>query len=113
MAMIGTMVGGAIQSLGDVGIRWRVEKELQTTHAAAIERILGRGDGVLIIIRMQEWRIPDWNGQRARSLIGVSVEGGPTQAEALKNWRGTPRMMTGPALGWRSYEQYAWIDPSK
>jgi hypothetical protein len=113
MAMIGTMVGGAIQSIGDVGIRWRVEKALQTTHAQAIATILGRGDGALVVIRMQEWIIPDWNGQRARSLIGVSVQGGPTEAEALRSWRATPRIMNGPALGWRSYEQYAWIAPSK
>lgn len=112
MAVIGQMVGGAIQSIGDAGIRWRVEKALKTTHAPAIERILAGGGGVLVVIRMQEWRIPDWNGQRARSLIGVSVEGGRTEAEALNAWRGTPRIMQGPGLGWRYYEQYAWIDPS-
>jgi hypothetical protein len=112
MAVVGQLIGGAIQSLGDIGIRRRVESELRTTHAGAIERILGSGQGVLVIMRMQEWNIPDFSGNRARALIGVSVQGGESEDDALYRWRATPRLLAGPANGWRSFEQYAWMGPA-
>ncbi|MBI3681949.1 MAG: hypothetical protein HY235_16325 [Acidobacteria bacterium] len=111
MALLGQLLSGAIQSLGDIGTRREVQRRLQTTHAAAIQNILARGDGVLVIIAMQEWIIPDFNGNRARGLLSVYVEGGPTQTAALASWRNTPKLLQGPPLGWRRYEQYAWIDP--
>jgi hypothetical protein len=87
-----------------------VERELQTTHAATIATHLASGNGVLIVIRMQEWVVPDFNGMRARGLLGVYIEGGPTQAEALRAWN-KPKLINQPPEGWRAYEQFIWIDP--
>jgi hypothetical protein len=112
MALLGQLLGIAIQSLGDAAIRRRVQNELTTTHAKAIERILARGEGVLVIISMQEWIQPDDNDMRARNLLSVSVQGGSTQEAALQTWRSMARLLPGPAEGWRAFEQYAWIDPS-
>lgn len=111
MEWLGQMLGSAIQWLGDIGIRRQIEWELKSTHAKEIEEHLSRGDGVLVIIRMQEWIIPDFNGMRARGLLGVYVEGGRTQQAALEEWQ-KPKIVKGPPLGWRSYEEYFWLDPS-
>ena len=113
MALLGQLLGVAIQSLGDAAIRRRVQNELTTTHAKAIERILARGEGVLVIISMQEWIQADDNDMRARNLLSVSVQGGCTQEAALQTWRSMARLLPGPAKGWRAFEQYAWIDPSQ
>lgn len=111
MALLGQLLGVAIQSIGDLGIQRRVQNELQTTHAQFIERTLSRGEGVLVVISMQEWSQADFNGMRARTLLSVSVESGPTQEAALRNWQSAPRLMPGPSQGWRAFEQYSWIDP--
>ncbi len=113
MALLGQLLGTAIQSIGDFGIQWRVQREVETTYAQTIQHMLARGDGVLVIIALQEWIQPDFNGMRGRGLLSVYVQGGPTQAAALENWRGVPRLLQGPAKGWRVFERYAWIDPSR
>jgi hypothetical protein len=111
MAALGVMLGELIQSLGDIGIRRKVQEKLGTTYAKYIEQAFARGEGVLVIVRIQEWDASNYNDQRARSLLAVYVESGPNQAAALANWRGQPRLLQGPAEGWRAYEQYAWIAP--
>lgn len=113
MALLGQLLGAGIQFIGDIGIRRQVQQKLVNTHAKGIQAILSRGEGVLVIISMEEWEQPDFNRMRARMLLDVYIEGGPTQAIALKNWRRIPRLLKGPAKGWRSFEQYVWIDPSR
>jgi hypothetical protein len=76
-----------------------------------VQAILNRGDGVLVIVRLEEWIIPDFNGMRARSLLSVDVAGGRTQEAALNEWRSTPKLLKGPAPGWQSFERYNWIPP--
>jgi hypothetical protein len=108
---LGQSIGSAIQWLGDIGVRRQIHRELTTTHAQEIEDALARGHGALVIIRMQEWAIPDFNGMRARGLLGVYVEGGATQEQALDAWQ-KPKLVKSPPLGWRAYEEYFWIDPT-
>ena len=107
---VGQALGGLFQWLGDIGTRRQIQHELATTHAAEIEDHLIQGHGVLVIIRMQEWIIPDFNGMRARGLLGVYVEGGPSQEAALEEWQ-KPKIIKGPPWGWRTYEEYFWMDP--
>jgi len=111
MAMLGVSLGLAIQWFGDVVTRQQFQRELQIKHGAAISGHLNRGDGVLVIARMQEWALPDFNGMRARGLLGVYIEPGKTQDEALANWR-KPKLVKEPPFGWRAYENYVWIDPN-
>jgi hypothetical protein len=113
MAMVGQLLGAGIQWLGDIGIQRNVANQLMTTYANAVAANLAQGNGVLVIIHMQEWEQEDFNGMRARSLLGVSIEGGPDQQTALRNWRSQPRLLQGPADGWRSFDQYAWIEPPR
>lgn len=110
MAVLGQALGVSIQMFGDYAVQRKIRQELETTHAGEIMDNLSRGNGVLVIIRMQEWVVPDFNGMRARGLLGVYVEGGATQNEALASWQ-KPRLVKEAPLGWRSFENYAWIDP--
>ena len=74
-AFLGAAMGGFFQWLGDVGVQRRIEHDLRTVHQAAIRRILAGGQGVLIVIRMQEWETADFNGMRARGYLGINVHG--------------------------------------
>jgi hypothetical protein len=112
MAALGVAIAAGIQALGDIGIQRQIDRQLETTHAEAIKRILARGHGVLIVIRLQEWQTADFNGMRARGLLGVYVVGGATREKALEEWR-KPKYLQGPPKGWRVMpEQYLWIDPA-
>jgi hypothetical protein len=111
-AMIGVALGSAIQSLGDVGIKMTIEDELKVKNRAFIERSLRQGDGVLVIIRMEQWKQPDFNGMKARALISVEVCSGPTEEQALEKWRRMPKLLKGGAIDWEQLpEQYTWIPP--
>ena len=99
--MLGQLLGAGLQWHGDIGIQHNVEKQLNTTYAKAIAAHFSRGNGVLVIIHMQEWAQEDFNGMRARTLLGVSIEGGPNQKAALDRWQSQPRLLQGPAEGWR------------
>jgi len=113
MAVLGVALGIGIQWIGDIGIQRNVQNELTTTYAREIADILARGNGVLVIIRMQEWSQEDFNGMRARTLLGVSIQEGLTQQGALNSWQQTPRYLRGAADGWRTFDQFLWIDPSR
>jgi hypothetical protein len=112
-AAAGVALGEAIQWLGDVGIARRVRQEIETTNARAIENIFARGEGVLVIVRLEEWGTPDDLGRRARGLLSVSVQGGKTEQTALTAWQTQPKLLAGPAPGWRSFEKYAWLPPAQ
>lgn len=112
-AAVGVALGTAIQWLGDVGIQRRVREEIETTHAKAVENILARGDGILVIVSLQEWGKADDLGRRARSLLAVYVRGGASEAAALRSWQTEAKLLVGPASGWRAFEQYAWVPPAQ
>jgi hypothetical protein len=74
--------------------------------------LLSQGYGVLVIVRLEEWARQDFNGMRARRLVGVNIQAGVTYDAALAAWR-QPSFLQGATSGWRMMaEQYTWIPPS-
>ncbi len=110
-AAFGMALGSGIQWLGNKGIQMRIEEDLQTKYKTAIENILNRGEGVLIIIHMQEWSLADYNGMRGRAYHGLSLSGGVSYDDAMEKWTGVSRLLQGPSPGWRCFENYSWIPP--
>jgi len=111
MAMIGMALGGLAQSLGDIGIQRQVEREVSTNHANSIQQSLSQGYGVLVIVRLEEWARPDFNGSRVRRLVGVYIQAGVTYDAAIAAWR-QPSFLQGATNGWRMMaENYTWIPP--
>jgi hypothetical protein len=111
MAAIGSALGAAFQWLGDVAIEREVQRRLQNELARSVRNILARGEGVLVIIALQEWATPDFQGRRARGLLDVYVEGGSDEGQARARWEGTPRVMKNAQEGWRVATRYGWIPP--
>ncbi|MDJ0597819.1 MAG: DUF4157 domain-containing protein [Crocosphaera sp.] len=112
-AMIGQLLGSAIQSIGDIGIQRRIQSELQQRWSGITQyRTDNPNQGVLVVITLQEWATPDFLGRRARSFLSLTTAyGGRTEAEAIRRWQATPRLLQGPARGWRPRTQYLWIPP--
>lgn len=111
MGALGQWLGAGLQWLGDIGIQREVRKRLGTNLNNGVQAILSRGDGVLVVIALQEWEQPDFNGNRARLLLDVHIQGGKTQPQAEARWNGTPRLLRGPSKGWRVTTQFGWIPP--
>jgi hypothetical protein len=113
-AVAAALAGGLsqfFQWLSDKGIEQKIRHILETEKAAGIQTRLERGEGVLIVIRLQEWERPNDLGMRGRMLLSVHTEGGLTEQEAIATWKNTPRMLAGPPKGWRVLTQYGWIRP--
>lgn len=111
MAELGMALGRLAQSLGDIGIQRQVEREVSTTYASSIQQLRSQGYGVLVIVRLEEWARQDFNGMRARRLVGVNIQAGVTYDAALAAWR-QPSFLQGATNGWRMMaERYTWIPP--
>ncbi len=110
-AFIGTAIGGLAQWLGDKGIQMRIQEDLETKYSRTLEMMRSRGDGVLLIIHMQEWETPDFNGMRARTYMGLSLQSGQTELEAKSRWYSQAQLLPGPARGWRPFDTFSWIPP--
>jgi len=112
VAMAGVMLESLMMSIGDYGIERQVKQQLQTRFATAIGNSLSQGQGVLVIVSLQQWQQEDFNGMKARMLLSVNIEPGPTMDAALKSWRGIPRLLAGAPPGWDVIETYSWIAPA-
>jgi hypothetical protein len=109
-AMVGALLGGAIQSLGDVGIQWQIRKAIEETHAQTIRAIHGRGLGALAIVRTKEWEMADFNGARARAFVDVIIQAGVSPEDALNRFQSEPQLLAGPGEGWRMRpSEFLWI----
>jgi hypothetical protein len=110
-AAIGSALGGLAVALGEILIEREVQRRLRNELARSVRNILARGDGVLVIIALQEWEVPDFQGRRARGLLDVYVEGGPNEQTARRTWENTPHLLKGAPTGWRVFTQYGWVPP--
>jgi hypothetical protein len=110
-ALFGSLLGSLAQWIGDIGIQQQIRNRLENELVQGVISILMRGEGVLIIIQLQEWETPDVQGRRAKGLLDVLVQGGPTQQAAQQVWERTPHLLKGPPRGWRVVTQYGWIPP--
>lgn len=109
-AMLGALLGGAIQALGDVGIERQVRKAIEETHAPTIRAIHERGLGALVIVRTKEWEREDFNGMRARAFVSVVVQAGVSPEDALNRFQTEPQLLAGPGEGWRMRpSEFLWI----
>jgi hypothetical protein len=110
-ALFGSLLGSLAQWIGDIGIQQKIRNCLENELVQEVASILVRGEGVLVIIQLQEWATPDVQGRRGRGLLDVLVQGGHTQQAAQQAWERTPHLLKGPPRGWRVVTQYGWIPP--
>jgi hypothetical protein len=109
--LFGSLLGSLAQWIGDIGIQRQIRNRLENELVHGVTSILMRGEGVLVIIQLQEWETTDVQGRRSRSLLDVLIQGGYTQQAAQQAWERTPHLLKGPPRGWRVVTQYGWIPP--
>lgn len=101
-----------MEYVGDYFIDSRIEK-YKANHAEAINRIHARGDGALIVIKMKEWSVADFNQNRVHNLLGVYLSSGKSRLTAISSWHDPmqPKLTEVASKGWRSYYDYIWLAP--
>jgi hypothetical protein len=110
VAMLGASIGAFSTWLNDWAIERNVKKEIDTTLAGQISEIHARGEGALIIVRIQSHIRPDVFPEQ--SIVGISVSGGASPQEALRKWRDEPKYLAAPpAPEWEIDEEYSWLTP--
>jgi hypothetical protein len=112
-AALGSALGGLAEKLGEFLIEREVRRRLENELARSVRHILARGDGVLVVVALQEWEIPDFQGRRARGLLDVYVEGAPNEQTARRKWEDAPHLLKGAPKGWRVITQYGWVPPAR
>ena len=108
-ALVGSLLGSLAQWIGDIGIQRQIRNYLENELVQEVTSILMRGEGVFVIIRLQEWKAPDFQGRRGRGLLDVLIQGGRTQQAAQQAWEHTPHLLKGPPRGWRVVARYGLI----
>jgi len=122
----GDAVGAGVKLLHKASIalnRWsvsyRVNKELEAL-ALEIEKEMSSYEeqhpsaavetGVLVVVGIQEWAIPDPTGTRAQMFLSIHVGGaGCDPVAVMKDYVSTPRLVPGAAKGWRRCDEYIWV----
>ncbi len=112
VAAIGIAFESGMFWLQQKGIAREVRRRLETDYRDYVQQALNRGEGVLAIIYMDEWVLPDVNGFHPKMMVGLAVQSGSTQAEAMERYRSRPNLTPGPSANCRLYETYQWISGS-
>lgn len=112
MAAIGIALEAGAGWLQDRAIAAEVRRRIETDYRDYVQQALNRGDGVLVIIYMDEWILPDVNGFHPKMLAGVGVQSGRTQEDALDTYRSRPNLTPGSSSHCRIYETYQWVSGS-
>lgn len=109
MAAVGIAFESGMDWLQQKGIAREVQRRIETDYRDYVQQAFNRGDGVLVIVYMQEWILPDVNGFHPKMMQGMSVHAGRTREEALANYNSRPNLTPGPSANCRTYEMYQWI----
>lgn len=110
-AYVGMKIAGAIHDLNNRAIQAQVQSQLETMYKDQVERTLAGGQGVLVIINIQEPILEDVNGYRSRVLRSIVLKSGPSSEVTLNGWNSENRFGIGPDPNCRIVEEYLWLDP--
>ena len=108
-----------MKALNGWSVSWRVNREVEKLAPrieAAIDGVeqrhrQSRSDaGVLVVVGTQEWATPDPTGTRAQMFLELHLGGaGTNAATVLREYRSRPKLLQGPAQGWRRKDSYVWV----
>lgn len=106
--------------LGEREIRNKVASELEN-RKAEIKDAIKRGNGVLIIISLEEWENADFQGNRVARFKGLGIKEGkgdviesamPKEPQSYNNPHpNTTYKELKPPNGWRNVWEFGWISP--
>jgi len=95
--------------ISDIGLSRRVDQEVERLRPE-VDRNLGVGKGVLIVLGFQESKMPDATGFRHTTLLEAYVAGsGSSAPEVVKRFLNTDRLDRGAAPGFVRRDAFLWV----
>ena len=95
--------------LSEEGLKRRVDEEIQKLQPQ-ISKEMATDGGVLLVVGIQESKLPDANGDFHRSLLDVYVfTPAKNAAEAAEKYRKSDRLEQGVPQGWTRRNTLLWI----
>ncbi len=93
----------------DFFVKCRIEDEL-TRNAPELKKARGASEGVLVVAQIKEWSVPDTTATRIKHLHEILIgPAGNDFRDAFRNFMMSPRMHSGPGVGWRLSSKYLWV----
>jgi hypothetical protein len=117
-AVVGFALGEAAMWLEDLVIRSQVREQIDSNYARAIDNVAARGDGLLVIVVLEEWAGPDDAGRKKKYFLMATVRGARTAKAAVTGWAqdvlaGRVNMPSPTNENRRRVEKYAWFPPAR
>jgi hypothetical protein len=90
-------------------LKWQMDKEL-VHMAPELKKARGSKQGVLVVVQIKEWNIPDTAGTRAKNLHEILIgPAGNDAIEVYRNFMMGSHMHSGPGKGWRLSPKHLWV----
>ena len=94
-------------ALNGLAVSYRVNREI-TQRADQIRRQMPKDGGVLLCVGMEESELPDPMG--TRMFLSLHIAGaGKDPRSVFHGYLTQPRLVQGPAEGWRRRDEYIWV----
>ena len=104
-----TLAPSVLAWVADKGLALRVDQEVARLRGE-IDKAMPRDGGVLIVVGIQESRVPDDNGFRHPTVLEAYVGGsGRSAQEAVNRFLSSDRLDRGAANGYVRRDSFLWI----
>lgn len=116
-AALGVALGDALETLNELGIRYRIDEELaKLTPKIKAYQEAHPTEGVLIAVQIQTWD-PNWrptDARPTRSFVSLVPQfGGKSKDEAIDRWESEPKFLQGTSQGSWMGTDFVWIPPGQ
>ncbi|GAB61457.1 MAG: DUF4157 domain-containing protein [Candidatus Jettenia sp.] len=116
-AAVAQFIGPALERLNELGIRYRIESDLEKLRPKIEEYQMAHPDqGVLVVVTLQKSKIvtdPGVPGPLPSVLITHNPQyGGETKKEAITRWVSEPKLTVIPGKGFTGSDEYIWFPPN-
>ncbi len=103
------LTGQFLGWISDLGLRRRIEKEVAKLQPQ-VDAVMPATGGVLVVVGIQESKVPDPTGQYVRSFLDAYVATpGKTPKEAVDTFLRADRLEAGAPSGFVRRDSLLWI----
>lgn len=98
----------AMKKINEYGVEKNIQSALQSANSDVARKMPSKG-GVLVVVTVHEWKVPDINGFRAKNVRSSYVHGAFESPErAIEAYLNADRLEEAPSDGWKIERLFFW-----
>jgi hypothetical protein len=104
----------ALDKISNALAEWGIERETRQAlekRQAFISRAFSAGHGVFVVVRVEQWKIADENGNRVRVFSSMHTIEASSFAEGKEIYLGTDYLEPSRGFGWEPVSRFFFIPP--